>query len=44
MTCIVGYRDDNNVYIAGDSAGVAGYSLQIRADEKVFRNKDFIFF
>lgn len=43
MTCIVGYTDKDNVFIGGDSAGVGGYSLQIRGDKKVFRNKDFIF-
>ena len=30
------------VYIGGDSAGVAGLSLVVRADEKVFRNGDFL--
>lgn len=43
MTCIVGLLDKGNVYIGGDSAGVAGWNMQIRADEKVFRNGDFIF-
>ncbi len=43
MTCIVGLIHDGKVYIGGDSAGVADYSLTIRADPKVFRNGEFIF-
>jgi len=44
MTCIVGIVDDNkDVLIGADSAGVAGYSLIIRADEKVFINDGYIF-
>ena len=43
MTCIVGLLDNNNVYMGGDSAGIGGYSLQIRKDEKVFINGEFIF-
>lgn len=42
MTCIVGLVDKGNVYIGGDSAGVAGLSLSIRADEKVFSNGPFL--
>ena len=42
MTCIVGLVDNEKVYIGGDSAGVAGLNLCKRADEKVFRNGDFI--
>lgn len=42
MTCIVGLVDNGKVYIGGDSAGVGGYSLVIRADEKVFINDEFI--
>ena len=42
MTCIVGIVDDGEVLIAGDSAGVAGTSLAIRADHKVFRNGEVI--
>ena len=42
MTCIVGLLHDNSVYIGGDSAGVADYSLTVRADEKVFVNDGFI--
>ena len=44
MTCIVGYAVDGNVYMGGDSAGVGeGYSLQIRAEEKVFLKGSMIF-
>jgi len=42
MTCIVGLVDGGKVYIGGDSAGVGGYSLTVRADRKVFKNGDFI--
>ena len=38
MTCIVGVQHEGKVWIGGDSAGVAGWSLSVRADEKVFRN------
>jgi hypothetical protein len=45
MTCIVGAVDTSlgEVYIGGDSAGVANWSLTVRADSKVFRNGEFIF-
>lgn len=43
MTAIVGLcADDGDVYIGGDSSGVAGYSLTVRADEKVFLNGKFV--
>lgn len=42
MTCIVGLVDNGNVYIGGDSAGVAGLDITIRGDEKVFNNGPFI--
>lgn len=42
MTCIVGLAHEGKVYIGGDSAGVGGYSLTVRADRKVFRNGDFV--
>ena len=42
MTCIVGLIDDGKVYMGGDSAGIAGYNLSIRADEKVFQNGPFL--
>ncbi len=44
MTCIVGIiAHDNSVWIGGDSAGVGGYKLTIRKDEKVFKKGEFIF-
>jgi ATP-dependent protease HslVU (ClpYQ) peptidase subunit len=43
MTCIVGLVEDGNVHIGGDSAGVAGLSVTVRADRKVFKNGDMIF-
>lgn len=36
MTCIVGYVDDDHIWMGGDSAGVGGYDLRKRKDEKVF--------
>ena len=43
MTCIVGLVEDGKVYIGGDSASVADkFDLAIRADEKVFRNGDYV--
>lgn len=43
MTCIVGLVEGERVYIGGDSAGVGGFSLSVRADDKVFKNGGFIF-
>jgi hypothetical protein len=43
MTCIVGLVHGGDVYIGGDSAGVAGLSITIRSDEKVFGNGPFVF-
>jgi ATP-dependent protease HslVU (ClpYQ) peptidase subunit len=43
MTCIIGLKHGNHVYIGGDSAGVSGTSLEIRADKKIFKNGDFLF-
>jgi ATP-dependent protease HslVU (ClpYQ) peptidase subunit len=42
MTCIVGLAVGGRVVIGGDSAGVAAYDLNIRADKKVFRNGPFV--
>lgn len=42
MTCIVSIVKDGVVYMGGDSAGVSGLSITIRADEKVFHNNQFI--
>ncbi len=36
MTAIVGLVHNATVYIGGDSAGVSGYSMTVRADSKVF--------
>ena len=38
MTCIVAIAADGHVMIGGDSAGSNGHDVQIRADEKVFKN------
>ena len=43
MTAIVGLAHAGSVYIGGDSAGVAGMSLTVRADAKVFRKKRYLF-
>ena len=43
MTAIAGVVEDGKVWIGGDSAGVADYSLTLRADEKVFKNGPFLF-
>lgn len=42
MTCIIGLESKGMVYIGGDSAGVSGLSVTVRADEKVFVTGDFI--
>jgi hypothetical protein len=42
MTCIVGIQHEGRVYIGGDSAGVADYSLTLRADAKVFTNGPYV--
>ena len=43
MTAIVGLKHEGIVFIGGDSAGVAGYDLTVRADTKVFRREGFVF-
>lgn len=43
MTCIVGIAHSGKVYIGGDSAGVAGLDLSVRADSKVFTKGEFAF-
>ena len=43
VTCIAGIVHDGTVYIGGDSAGIAGYALTVRADEKVFKKGEWIF-
>jgi hypothetical protein len=42
MTCIAAVTDGKRVWMGGDSAGFAGTSLTVRADEKVFRNGPFL--
>lgn len=42
MTCIVAVTHNNHVYMAGDSAGVAGLALTVRADAKVYRNGPYV--
>lgn len=42
MTCIVGVQHQGRVFIGGDSAGVAGYSISVRSDVKVFRNGPYV--
>jgi ATP-dependent protease HslVU (ClpYQ) peptidase subunit len=43
MTVIVGLVQDGGVYIGGDSAGISGLSLTVRADTKVFHNGPYLF-
>ncbi|HEX6869586.1 MAG TPA: hypothetical protein VF163_00685 [Micromonosporaceae bacterium] len=43
MTAIVGLVQDGGVYLGGDSAGVSGYSLTVRADTKVYHNGPYLF-
>lgn len=42
MTAIAALVDKGKIYIGGDSAGVAGLAISIRADEKVFVNSQCI--
>ena len=42
MTCIVGLETENGVYIGGDSASVAGSSLQKTKLRKVFNTGEFL--
>ena len=43
MTCIAAVAHEGNVWIGADSAGVAGLSLMIRRDPKIYRVGDFLF-
>jgi ATP-dependent protease HslVU (ClpYQ) peptidase subunit len=43
VTCIVGFVDGDTVWIGGDSAGVSGWDMTVRADQKVFRNGPMLF-
>ncbi len=42
MTAIAGFTDGKKVWIGGDSAGVAGYSIRTRTDAKVFKNGEMV--
>ncbi len=42
MTCIVAMADGQNVIMGGDSAGVNGRDLYLRADAKVFRKGEYV--
>ena len=42
MTAIVGLVHERAVHLGGDSAGVAGWSLTVRADSKVFTNGPYV--
>lgn len=42
MTCIVGLVDDGNVYMGADSAGSDGYTIEYRADPKLFTNNGYL--
>lgn len=43
MTCIVGWVENGTVWMGADSAGVSGYDLTVRADQKVFKNGPMLF-
>jgi ATP-dependent protease HslVU (ClpYQ) peptidase subunit len=43
MTCIVAIAEDGAVWMGADSAGVAGLSLAVRRDPKIYRVGDFLF-
>ncbi len=42
MTAVAAVTNGRRVWIGADSAGVAGYQLTVRADEKVFRRGPFV--
>ena len=42
MTCIVAMADGRNVIMGGDSAGVDGRDIYLRADAKVFRKGEYL--
>lgn len=43
MTCIVGLVEGDEVWIGGDSSGVSGWDMSIRADQKVWEKPAFAF-
>lgn len=42
MTCVVGMAHEGHVTVGADSASADGWTITVRADEKVFRNGPFI--
>jgi ATP-dependent protease HslVU (ClpYQ) peptidase subunit len=42
MTCIVGFRQGGKVIVGGDSAGISGWDVTVRADPKVFVAGDYV--
>ncbi len=42
MTAVVGLVHGDRVHLGADSAGIAGWSLTVRADEKAFRNGPYV--
>ena len=42
MTCIVGVEHETGVYIGGDSATIAGWTLELTGRPKVFRVGEFL--
>jgi ATP-dependent protease HslVU (ClpYQ) peptidase subunit len=43
MTCIAGFLEGQKIWMGADSAGVGGYSLTVRADQKLFKNGPMLF-
>ena len=43
MTCIAAIAHEGRVYMAADSAGVAGLDLVVRKDPKIYRVGEFMF-
>ena len=43
MTCIAAVADSGNVWMGADSAGVAGLTLSVRRDPKIYRVGTFLF-
>lgn len=43
MTCIAAVAENGNVWMGCDSAGVAGLTLKVRKDPKIYRVGEFLF-
>lgn len=43
MTCVVGIKTNDKIFVGADSAAVTGGHINYRADEKVFINSNMIF-